>query len=379
VLRRERRAAGGDPRAQAHDLERRLQERTRELELQTARLEAVLQVMPAGIVVADARTGLVVQANRHAEELLGGDVTALRRDDLRGYRLDGTPLGAEEWPLARALLRGEVVREERLRVEDVNGSARVLEVNAAPIRDESGGVESAVAVFWDTTEREWRERIERDFVTNAAHELQTPLAAIISAAEVLDAGAKEEPEHRDRFLAHIRRECDRLARLVHALLTLARAQTRAEPPPVEVLELQSLLDEVALSVRPAAGVELRVDCPARLTVRTNRFLLEQAVASLGENAAKHTARGRIWFRARRRPGGVEIEVADEGSGLPPGQDVRLFERFYRGGDRDASGFGLGLAIVREAVAALGGRVELARRRPRGTSARIVVPDTGEGT
>jgi len=331
---------------------------------------ALLSELPLGVVAADPRSRRIVVANDEAVRLLGPGI--------RGAPVGGgdgaTSAAAAPYdsPLARALLRGEVVSDERVRLRRDDGCSVTIAVSAAPVRDAHGAVEAAVAVVWDVSERERLERAEREFVTNAAHELQTPIAAIISAAEVLDAGAKEDADDRDRFLAHIRRECDRLARLVNALLTLARAQTGTEPPPVEEVRLRPLLDRIALSLDPPGRAEVRVDCPARLTVDANRFLLEQAIGSLAGNAVKHAAQGTIWLRARNAGRDVRVDVVDEGAGLPPGDEERVFERFYRGGRREATGFGLGLSIVREAVDALGGAVELRRNEPHGTVARIVL-------
>ena len=86
--------------------------------------------------------------------------------------------------------------------------------------------------------------------------------------------------------------------------------------------------------------------------------------------------GRIVLSAARRPEGVRIEVSDTGSGIDPADVDRLFERFTRGGGRDADGFGLGLAIVRQIMRVVGGTVSLAPRRGGGTVARIVLPESG---
>jgi PAS domain S-box-containing protein len=359
----------------AAELETRVEERTADLAREQALLETIVAQMPAGVLVATPE-GRIVRSNEQMIRFFGVD--AVGADALAayaGWRIagpDGETYAPERSPLARAM-NGETVAE-RVTVERPGAAPLVLGVRAAPIRDAAGRVVYGVAVVDDATERERLERAERDFVTNAAHELQTPVAAIVSAAEVLEGGAKQDPDDRDRFLAHIRRECDRLARLVQALLTLARAETGSEPPPRETIELRSLLDAVALSLTPAAGVELRVDCADELTAFCNRALLEQAVVGLGSNAVKYAPEGTIWLRARETPeGGVEIEVADEGRGVSPGEEQRLFERFYRGGERDAPGFGLGLAIVRQAVAALDGEVALRRREGGGTSARVVLP------
>jgi Signal transduction histidine kinase len=105
-------------------------------------------------------------------------------------------------------------------------------------------------VLDDLTEQGRRELAEREFVANAAHELRTPLTTIIGAVEVLQAGAKDDPLERDRFLAHIERESARLARLARALLTLARAHAGQERPRSEPIALRPLLQEVADDLRP---------------------------------------------------------------------------------------------------------------------------------
>lgn len=235
------------------------------------------------------------------------------------------------------------------------------------------GYESAVLVVTDISERERRERAEREFVTNAAHELRNPLAAITSAVDVLQAGAKEVPEERDLFLRNIERDAARLGRLTRALLVLARAQTRTEAPAFRPVELRPLLAAIAAGIQPAAGVRLSVRCPAGLHALAEPDLVEQAITNLATNAAKHTQAGEIILSARRLDTtSVMIEVADTGPGIPASEQDRVFDRFYRG-RRDSDGFGLGLAIVRQAVWALGGRVEIEPEAGCGTTVRVTVP------
>jgi two-component system phosphate regulon sensor histidine kinase PhoR len=229
----------------------------------------------------------------------------------------------------------------------------------------------ALLVVDDLTEQERRELAEREFVSNAAHELRTPLTTIIGAVEVLQAGAKEDPAERDRFLGHIEREAGRLARLARAMLTLARAHSGQEQPRVEAVELAPLLREVAAGLQPHTGVSLDVEVPNGLAVEANRDLLEQALRNLGENAAKHTARGAVVLRAYSDGNAVAVEVEDSGPGISPEVQRHVFDRFYRG-ERDAHGFGLGLAIVRESVRTLGGRIELDSSPGQGTVFRILL-------
>jgi two-component system sensor histidine kinase VicK len=247
---------------------------------------------------------------------------------------------------------------------------RAYSIAGIPPRGRSKNV---ILVVTDVSVRERRERAEREFVTNAAHELRTPLATITGAIQVLQAGAKDDPEERDRFLDHIEREAARLGRLTHSLLVLARAQTREEAPNLAPVELQPLLEAIVEDVRPPEDVDVTVTCPPGLEVLAERDLVEQAVSNLAANALQNTQRGRVEIAARELPGGsVALEVTDTGDGIAPERQDRIFDRFYRPDGRDPRRFGLGLAIVRQAVAALGGRIELESAVGSGTTVRITL-------
>ena len=221
----------------------------------------------------------------------------------------------------------------------------------------------------DVTERERHEAAEREFVTNAAHELRTPLAAIVGAIEVLQAGAKDDAEAQERFLGHIERESKRLRRLVQALLTLARAETGTEPAKVEIVALLGLVEEAIEALEPPPFVPVEVDCPADLGALANRELLERVVANLVANAAQHTTEGRIAISAAPKDDLVELSVADTGPGIGPEERDRVFNRFFRG-SRERDGFGLGLAIVSQAVRAMDGTIDVESCETGGTVVRV---------
>jgi signal transduction histidine kinase len=331
------------------ELELRIDARTHEVAEVGARLAAVLGELPQGIVIFGP--GREVQlANRRAHELLDAPETLAPDAVARAFE------GEETRGAVTELERGEEVL--------------LIEYTTTPVRDPAGEVVAVVVTLHDVTERELRERAQREFVTNAAHELQTPLASIASAVQVLQAGAKEDPKSRDRFLDHIETAVNRLDRLTRALLVLARAQTRGEAPRHEMIELRPLLQDVAAALRPSP-VPVIVTCAPDTAVIANRPLLEQALVNLGANALKHS-RERVVLSARRVDGRVLIEVTDSGPGIPPSEQPRIFDRFYRVGEREGEGFGLGLAIVREAVDALNGELEL-DSSPRGTRVSILLP------
>jgi len=338
-------------------MRRQLRRSFRRLEAERDRLRLLLERLHEGVLTIDQ--DLVVHfANTEARRLLGG---RLREGDAL----------PEPW-------EGFDLREFAQRLFDER--ATVTQVHVTPDEQHAYGVvgipsqpetDWALLVVDDLTEQERRELAEREFVSNAAHELRTPLTTIIGAVEVLQAGAKEDPAERDRFLAHIEREAGRLARLARAMLTLARAHSGQEAPRVEAVELAPLLRDVAAGLQPHVGVVIDVEVTDGLAVEANRDLLEQALRNLGENAAKHTARGSVALRAYGDGNTVTVEVEDSGPGMSPEVQRHVFDRFYRG-ERDAHGFGLGLAIVRESVRTLGGRIELDSSPGEGTVFRILL-------
>jgi two-component system sensor histidine kinase TctE len=123
-----------------------------------------------------------------------------------------------------------------------------------------------------------------------------------------------------------------------------------------------------------------VSCASGLTAWSHYDLLYQAVGNLAENAVKHANGHPVRLSAApNAQGGVRIEVRDHGPGIPSGDRERMFDRFYRSGTRTSEGFGLGLSIVVEVVAVLGGDVEIEPAEGGGTKATIVVGETsGDG-
>lgn len=226
-----------------------------------------------------------------------------------------------------------------------------------------------LAVVRDRTEELRREVAEREFVSNAAHELRNPIAGISGAIEVLRAGAKDDPEARDHFLTRLSEDAERISRLTESLLTLARMEAVGESG-AEALDVGLVIDESAEAVAPPDGIELRVEVGGDVAARGDRALLRQVLMGLLTNAFKNTPPpGTVTIRARSAAaegtgagdgtggGDVWIEVIDTGSGIAAEEVDRIFERFYRGsGSLEQEGFGLGLSIARRMVDVMGGEI-----------------------
>ena len=338
-------------------MRRRLGESFDKLRAERDRLGRLLEQLQEGVVGVD--THLVVRvANARARESFG-------------TRLQSGAALPELWPdfslrdfVERLFRKDAVVAEARVDTED----GRAFSLVGVP----AGSSELAVIVLTDITEQERRERAEREFVANASHELRTPVSAITSAVEALQLGAAEVQAERDLFIDLIGRQAARLGRLTRSLLILARAQTREEPVHLEPVHLRPLFDEIVASSPAAGSVDVTVECPADLTALAQRDIAEQVLSNLLGNALKYTTDGSVGLSARSEGDTVVIEVTDTGPGMSLAAEHSAFDRFYTGGNGRREGFGLGLAIVRDAVRALGGSVEIESAPGRGTTARVIL-------
>jgi signal transduction histidine kinase len=217
---------------------------------------------------------------------------------------------------------------------------------------------AVLAVLRDRTDELRRELAEADFVSNAAHELRNPLAGISGAIEVLQSGAKNEPRDRDHFLNRLAEDAERMNRLTQSLLTLARVESRGAAES-EVVDVRVAIRDVVAAVEPPRHVALEVEVEPDLAVTGDPTLLRQVMIGLLTNAFKNTPPpGTVTIRARH-DGAAEaiLEVIDTGTGIPPAEIERVFERFYRrSSTRKQEGFGLGLAIARRMVDVMGGQL-----------------------
>ena len=211
------------------------------------------------------------------------------------------------------------------------------------------------------------EEVRRRFVSDASHELKTPLASIRLLTDSILQTEGVDMDTAREFVADIGEEAERLTRISEKLLTLTRLDSapRRELEPVELEEVAQRVTHMLRPLAEAVGVELDCEMERGCRVMATRDDLHQVMFNLMENAVKYNLPGgRVEVRACREEGLVVLEVADTGVGIPAEDQSRIFERFYRvdkARSRAAGGTGLGLSIVRDMVRALGGRVSVASR------------------
>ena len=285
-------------------MRRQLRRSFRRLEAERDRLRLLLERLHEGVLTIDQ--DLVVHfANTEARRILGGRLR------------EGDEL-PEPWQSFGLRDFAQGLFDER---------AAVTQVHVTPDEQHAYGVvgipsqpetDWALLVVDDLTEQERRELAEREFVSNAAHELRTPLTTIIGAVEVLQAGAKEDPAERDRFLGHIEREAGRLARLARAMLTLARAHSGQEPPRVEAVELAPLLRDVAAGLQPARRRRGRRRGRPTASRSRRTATCSSRRCAISARTRPSTRRAARSSSAPTRDGNtVTIEVEDSGPGDQP--------------------------------------------------------------
>jgi two-component system phosphate regulon sensor histidine kinase PhoR len=287
---------------------------------------------------------------------------ALVNDAARPLIGTGAELPAAVQPLVTRALAGEQADEELALV------GRAVRASARPLGDPG-----AIVVLYDVTRLRALEAVRRDFLSNAAHELRTPVTSISGYAETLLGGGVDR-ETSQEFLSTIHRNAGRIAALVADLLMLDTLEGRAEVvgtrAPIALAQVVADAARTARGVTP--GAHIAIDVGDDLSVLGTREGLDHIVQNLIDNAIKYGNNTTVSVRAQRIAARVQLTVSDRGPGIPDGHEDRIFERFYRldaGRSRDLGGSGLGLAIVKRQIEAVGGRIWVEHARP---GARFVV-------
>jgi two-component system, OmpR family, phosphate regulon sensor histidine kinase PhoR len=256
---------------------------------------------------------------------------------------------------------------------------RTLQVHITPLTDQAVSL-GAVAILRDISELRRLEAVRREFVANASHELQTPIAAIKAMAETLLAGGREEPELMERFLADMERQADRLGAQVRDLLDLAAIEAGPAALTFCSLEVADIAARVVAHLQPLAdqrNIVVENDVLSDLNVTADANALTRILSNLLDNALKYTEPGgRVALSATRQADEVAITVRDTGIGMLQSDLGRIFERFYRvdkARSTATGGTGLGLAIVKHLVEILGGRISVTSELGRGSEFTVILP------
>ena len=368
--------------APAREDERRRAEAPRAEEVlreSDARLRAVIEEAPLAIALT-GRSGEILLRNPRFDQLWGRPAhvtTAPTYSDVyEGYHLDGRRIASEEWPGARALLKGETIENEVYEIVQANGRRIACWFGAAPLRNTSGEIVGAVVVFRNVTdERRTAEALRHanatlaeadrrkdEFIAVLSHELRNPLAPIRYALPLL--GEERFGERGRRAIAVIERQVAHVVRMVDDLLDVSRITTGKIELRRDFFTLGSIVSTAVEAASPAISAarhSLEIDVPEDpIWLYVDPARISQAITNLLNNSAKYTPQGgRIRLEAAADEASVTIRVIDNGIGLD-GEALRtVFDMFRQANDRNGSqgGLGIGLTLARQLVEMHGGSVE----------------------
>jgi two-component system sensor histidine kinase ResE len=339
-----------------------LQHTVQSLSEEQSKLGHIVTTMGEGVIAVD-RGGQVLMANPQALKMLASDQS----------ELVGRPL--EDGALAAAFTKAmSDALEQTVEFRSRDG-ATTLQAHVSPTAVE-GSTVGAVGVVQDVTEMQRVERMRRQFVADASHQLRSPLTAMQGYAEALLDEVAPDEETRHRYLATIVRDSKRLSRLIEQLLDLSHIESGRAKIASSPLAVAALLRHAVDSVPPADNQpEILVDAPGNLPLAlADEAYTEQALLNLLENAVRHTppqGQVKVWARAERDR--LVVGVTDTGTGIAPEHLPHIWDRFYRADEATKDGTGLGLAIAKSLVERQGGQVSAESRPGAGSTFIFTLP------
>ncbi len=358
----------------------------REEQVSNAKMQAILESIADGVLVAD-RHGKTILANMATSSILG-----IQRESLLGHNVRtlsgiyGQSGNAwietiETWANNPKHIAGEKFLEEDMSIVD---EGRIISVHLAPVFA-GGQFFGTVSIFRDRTKEVEVDRMKSDFVSTVSHELRTPLTSIKGYTDLILMGATGElNEAQSRYLQVIKTNADRLQELVNDLLDISRLETGRATLDLKLVELPQIIDEVVnghLQGRIthdqkeiATDIVIAADLPV---VNGDTTRITQILTNLIDNAFNYTPDGgKITVTAQHKNEYVRISVTDTGYGIDFTQQDKIFDRFYRSDDarvQKVSGTGLGLPIVQSLVEMHGGKLTLQSELGQGSTFTFTLP------
>ncbi|MBO4884165.1 MAG: HAMP domain-containing protein [Clostridia bacterium] len=256
--------------------------------------------------------------------------------------------------------------------------------NRVRVRGKNEFAQLAVAFNMMCDRIESLDKARNQFVSNASHELKTPLSTMKILIETLMYQDPMDPGMTREFLTDINKEIDRLSSVISDLLTLVSIDGGEKPMDAKPIAVADLLSENMRRLQPLArerGIEMTLAVREQATVTGDASRLTQVFYNLMDNAIKYTGRGgTVRVELSRREKRAIVKVIDTGIGIPKEDQQHVFDRFYRvdkARSRDTGGTGLGLSIVKQIVLMHGGRIEVASEENKGSTFTVDLPETAE--
>jgi two-component system phosphate regulon sensor histidine kinase PhoR len=330
----------------------------------------------------------ILETMRESVIVIGAD-TRILSSNKAAYNAFARQNGALENKRLSEVIRDLSLHEAFRKALDENKSSdieleipsaenRKFDVHIAPIQvDKTSG---AIGVFYDITQIERLETVRQEFLSNISHELRTPLTSILAFVETLEDGAIDDAENNQRFLAVIRKNAQRMHRLIDDILELSSIESGKITLQLKQVNLFALVEEVFINLSTKARmrrINLKNDVTKNTFVFADAVRLEQMLTNLIDNAVKFSSEdGIVTVIYSENDSKDTISVSDTGEGISGDHLQRIFERFYRtdrARSREIGGTGLGLAIVKHLARLHGGEVSVHSTLGKGSVFSVELP------
>ncbi|MFD1419597.1 two-component system histidine kinase PnpS [Lactiplantibacillus songbeiensis] len=356
-----------------NQLESYQRNQTRRAELQEKELMMIMRYLPVGVMVIDHHRQVQL-SNPAMSDLLQQSINAVAHLYTKDIQLYALTKVIEDTITTQHNQRATITLTPA-------PNTQVVEATTVYIQNSRANFQ-IVLMLYDITEVYMIEQMQDDFVSNASHELKTPITAIAGFTETLLDGAKDDPATLTQFLQIISDESQRLIDLIQDVLSLSRIRAQSTTNlSVQTVKLKPLIDqEKTLMQQTIDHQHLTVvtDIDPAIQVVADVQKLSQVVKNLLSNAIKYNRpNGRVTISATADLEHWYLRVRDNGVGISADDQQRIFERFYRASpsrsQQVVSGTGLGLAIVKELVTAMQGQIAVTSQRGVGTTMIVTLP------
>ncbi|AEB29089.1 two-component sensor histidine kinase [Carnobacterium sp. 17-4] len=355
-----------------NELATSLEEQTQEIEQNDKRLYELINHLVIGVMLIDEHR-TIKMVNPAMSVILGEDVTKL----VGNSYVEATKSYGLSHLIEIAYQKNEKQNDE---IYFYYPKDKIVDANIVPIDGKEPGEQNLIVLLYDITEIRRLEKVRTDFVTNASHELKTPVTALKGFSETLLDGAMEDKEVLKQFLEIMLAESSRLDFLVNDILELSKLEQKQVPMNMQEVNLtEAVLSTFQLVKQTADEKEMKLNLIEEdtlfITVDSSR--LKQILANLINNAVVYTQdSGEVTVTIRKENNQAVILVSDNGIGIPEDEQDRIFERFYRvdkARSRNSGGTGLGLSIVKYLVENLNGSIAVESKLGLGTTFIVRLP------
>lgn len=362
-------------------LEKKVLERTKDLEQLRAKDEAILASIGDGLVATD-KSGRILLVNKAFERLLGWKEAEVQGKLLSNVvpMIDAQSniVSASERFVTKALReRSTTTSTLTVYYRRKDGTSFPVSITVAPIFSGKHLI-GAVKVFRDTTKEKEIEKARSEFMSIASHQLRTPLTAI---RWVLSSLKREDLPHEQRKLVSTAHETStHMAVTIKRMLMISHLEEDGMEPTIAAIGLRPVFEKISRlhdAHRQRNSLELLIDCPSQMSVRTDEQLLIEILDNLLSNAYKYTpAGGTVKLRARNEKGNIRIDVSDTGYGIPKEEQKGIPKKFFRASNIAspvAAGTGIGLYMVYNIVRLIGGAISFVSKENKGTTFTLLLP------